>query len=321
MGLHTILGAGGVVADGLAKFLSERGMPVRLVSRRGVGLPGTETVQADVTILDQAVRAVGGASVVFLCVGLKYRRKVWAELWPRIMTNVIEACKQAGAKLIFFDNVYAYGLVDGPMTEATLVNPRSRKGEIRASLAAQLLDETKSGALTAIIARAADFYGPGAGASSVPGRLVFAPLASGKKAGWLVNDRVPHSYTYTPDIAPALAALAGASDAWNQVWHLPTAPQPPTGREFIEMAARSFGVEPRYRVLSKGLLRLIGLFVRDIAESRELLYQSEFPYVFDSTKFDKRFGSGATPYAEAIRQTAEYYKPRVTAGTADRPRV
>ena len=60
-------------------------------------------------------------------------------MWPRIMTNTIEACKRAGAKLIFFDNVYMYGKVSGPMTEETPFNPCSKKGEIRAKIATTLI--------------------------------------------------------------------------------------------------------------------------------------------------------------------------------------
>ena len=51
------------------------------------------------------------------------------------MSNSIEACKRAGAKLIFFDNVYMYGKAGGPMTEETPFNPCSKKGEIRAKIA------------------------------------------------------------------------------------------------------------------------------------------------------------------------------------------
>jgi len=28
-------------------------------------------------------------------------------VWPRVMSNTIEACKRARAKLVFFDNVYS----------------------------------------------------------------------------------------------------------------------------------------------------------------------------------------------------------------------
>src|SRR5580700_4070037 len=114
------------------------------------------------------------------------------------MSNTIEACKRAGAKLIFFDNVYMYGKVTGPMTETTPFNPCSRKGEVRARIATMLLDEMKAGGLMALIARSPDFYGPGA-KTGIPNILVFGNLAKGKSAYWLANDAMPHSLCFTPD--------------------------------------------------------------------------------------------------------------------------
>jgi hypothetical protein len=55
------------------------------------------------------------------------------------MRNAIEAAKRANARLVFFDNVYMYGKVDGVMTEETPFNPCSKKGEIRAEIATSLL--------------------------------------------------------------------------------------------------------------------------------------------------------------------------------------
>jgi nucleoside-diphosphate-sugar epimerase len=134
--MHTILGANGAVGVELVRALSERGRGIRLVSRRPVAdARATEVVAADLADLEQTIKAVAGLEVTYLLVGLKYRLETWRELWPRIMSNAIEACKRAGAKLVFFDNVYAYGLVVGPMTERTPFNPCSRKGEIRAQIA------------------------------------------------------------------------------------------------------------------------------------------------------------------------------------------
>jgi nucleoside-diphosphate-sugar epimerase len=300
----TILGAGGDVGGKLAKLLAAKNEPFRLVGRHPSQVAGaTETVSADITDREQTIRAVAGSSVVHLLVGLKYDHKVWQELWPRIMSNVIEACKRAGARLIFFDNVYMYGKVSGPMTEETPFNPCSRKGEIRAKIATTLIDAWKSGDLTGMIARAADFYGPETDNGMV-NVLVFAPFSQKKKASWLVNDAVPHSYTYTPDAAESLVQLADRATAWNQTWHLPTAPKPPTGREMVTLAAKEFGVALKYRVLSRPMLRLAGWFNQPIAESYEMLYQSDSPYLFDSGKFAREFGFAGTPYADGIRATA-----------------
>src|SRR5450631_3423982 len=223
----TILGAGGPISNELVKLLAARNRPFRLVGRRPRATPGaTETIAADLTDKEQTVRAVAGSNVVYLLVGLKYDHKVWQEMWPRVMSNTIEACKRAGAKLVFFDNVYMYGRVTGPMTEETAFGPCSVKGEIRAKLATSLIGEWKSGGLSGLIARSADFYGPHAG-NGVPNVLVFEPLSKGKKPSWLVNDSVPHSLTFTPDAARGLVELSGRPSAWNQTWHLPTTPNPP----------------------------------------------------------------------------------------------
>lgn len=102
--------------------------------------------------------------------------------------------------------------------------------------------------------------------------------------------------------------LAERDSAWNQVWHLPTAPNPLTGQELIAMAAEAFGVAPKYRVLSKPMLRVVGLFNPVVRESYEMLYQSDAPYLFDSTKFAKEFGFAGTPYAQGIRIVADSYE-------------
>jgi nucleoside-diphosphate-sugar epimerase len=304
----TILGAGGAISNELVKLLAARQHPFRLVGRNPRAVPGaTETVAADLSSSEQTIRAVSGSDVVYLLVGLKYDHKIWAEQWPCVMANAIEGCKRAGAKLVFFDNVYMYGRVNGPMTEETAFNPCSKKGEIRAKIASSLIREWQAGSLTAMIARAADFYGPDT-RNGVPNVLVFEPFAKGQKASWLVNDSVPHTYTYTVDAAQSLLMLVASDAAWNQTWHLPTTPNPPTGKEFIAMAAKEMGVPPRYRVLRRPVLRLVGLFNPTVGESYEMLYQSDSPYLFDSSKFAKAFGFSGTPYVEGIRATATSFR-------------
>jgi nucleoside-diphosphate-sugar epimerase len=301
-----ILGAGGVVGNELAALLAEKNIPFRLVGRTPRGVAGGQVFTADLSDLQQTITAVSGATVVCLLVGLKYDLATWKELWPRIMANTIEACKQTRAKLIFFDNVYMYGRVDGPMTERTPYAPCSKKGAIRAQIATELMEEVEAGNLDAMIARSADFYGPRT-ANSVPNALVFEPFARAGTASWLANAQVPHSFTFTRDAARGVAMLAERETAWNQVWHLPTSATPPTGKQFIEMAAAEFGVRPKYRVLSRPLLRAAGLFDPRVRESYEMLYQSDGPYLFDASKFAAEFGFAGTPYSEGIRITAASY--------------
>jgi len=304
---HIILGAGGAVANVLCRELTAAGASVRLVSRSEREVAGAESVAADLLDPASVHNAIDEGSTVYLLAGLPYRAAIWREQWPRIMRNTIDAVASRGARLIFFDNVYMYGRVDGVMTEETPIQPASRKGEVRARIASDLLDAARSGRIKASIARSADFYGTDA-KTSVPNLLVFQPLAQGKKAQWLANADVPHSFTYIPDAARALPLMAGAEDSWGEVWHLPTAAPPWSGRELVAAAARALNVEPRLMVLRPWMLRLAGIFNGDIRESVEMLYQSALPYQFDSSKFERRFGVQPTPYATGIVETAQFYK-------------
>jgi nucleoside-diphosphate-sugar epimerase len=303
----TILGAGGAIGNELVKLLAARNHPFSLVSRKPVSAAGAaEVVSADLMDRDQTVRAVAGSSVVHLIAGLKYDHKVWAVQWPRVMANTIEACKRAGARLIFFDNVYMYGRVAGAMTEDSPFNPCSKKGEIRAQIATTLINEWKAGALTAMIARAADFYGPSA-KTGIPNVMAFEPMSKKQTPMCLVNDSLPHSYTYTPDAAEALMKLTASEAAWNQTWHLPTTPNPLTGKEFMVQTAAAMGAPAKYRVLSKPMVRIVGWFQPVVGELYEMLYQNDSPYLFDSSKYTRAFGFAGTAYAEGIRATAASY--------------
>jgi nucleoside-diphosphate-sugar epimerase len=308
--MYTVLGAGGGIGTALAYELLRNNKPTRLVSRSGFSLPGAETVRADVSDYNQIVEATKNSEVVFQCAGLKYDIKVWGQLWPKIMQNTIDACKKNNARLIFVDNVYMYGKVDGKMTEATPYNPISKKGEIRAVIASKLQEEYKKGNIRAIIARAADIYGPYAEKTGIINIMVIEKLLKNKKAMLLMNDSLPHSLTYTPDSGKGLYMLAETPEAFNQVWHLPTYNPAPTGKELVAMASEELGHSPGYTVLGKGMLRMVGLFNHNVKESMEMLYQNEYVYNFDSSMFNDFFNYKPASYKEGIRETLKYYKEK-----------
>jgi nucleoside-diphosphate-sugar epimerase len=101
--------------------------------------------------------------------------------------------------------------------------------------------------------------------------------------------------------------LAESESAWNQTWHVPTTANPPTGKQFIEMAAKAMGVPAKYRVLNRGMVLVGGWFNPVIGEVREMMYQNDSPYLFDSTKYAKAFGFAGTPYSDGILATAAGY--------------
>ncbi|HKJ30764.1 MAG TPA: NAD-dependent epimerase/dehydratase family protein [Balneolales bacterium] len=306
--MQTILGSGGAIGTELAKALKEYTEDIRLVSRHPQKVNETdELLSADLFHEEQVRNAVRGSSIVYLTVGFPYDYKYWKENWPKLMQYVISACKEHQTKLVFFDNINMYdsNYLNG-MDENTPINPPSKKGEIRAQLVDMIFNEVNKGDLTALIARSADFYGPGAQANSVLSQTVIQPLSQGKRATWLGSVDVKHSYTYTPDAGKATALLGNTEDAFNQTWHLPTTANPPTGKKWIEMFAKELRVPPKYMAVSKFVVRLMGLFQPIMREMVEMMYQYDRDYVFDSSKFEQHFDFKPTPYLDAIRQIVEF---------------
>lgn len=304
--MQTILGAGGVIGQDLAKALMIYTDQIRLVSRNPKAINANdELFPADLLDPRSTRAALKGSSIAYLTAGLPYSTKIWREKWPLLMRNVVDACKEEGCKLVFFSNVYALGKVEGWMSEESPMNPCSKKGEIRAKVEQMLLDEVQKGNIEAMIARAADFYGPGAALGFVD-YLVFQNLAKGKTPQILVNADTKHSYTFTPDAARATAALGNTVAAYNQIWHLPSDPTPLSGRDFVQIAAEAFKAKFNFKVLPKWLIQVFGLFVPEMGEAVEMLYQNQYDYLFDSSKYVRHFRYPATTYQEGIQITVDY---------------
>lgn len=305
---HIILGAGGAISRALVPELVRTGISPVLVSRSGTEQPGCSAITADITDYETLLEIVPEESVVYLLVGLTYDIRVWEEQWPRIMDVVIRVCHEKRALLVFFDNVYMYGPVDGPMTEETPHNPTSRKGEVRKRIADQLTAAWQDGLVRGIIARSADFYGPGAERNSPFNMLVAQRLVVGKKPQWLADADKLHSFTYTTDCGRALALLVADESTHNQVWHLPTAHPPLTGRELIKIASQVVDAPSRCTVLPVAFVRLGGLFDRTLRELPEMMYQQTSDYLFDSTRFEAHFGFTPTSWEQGIRETINYHR-------------
>lgn len=303
--MQTILGSGGAIGTELAKALTEYTTDIRLVSRHPQKVnPTDKLMPADLLDAKKVQKAVKGSDVVYVTVGFPYDTKVWQDCWPKFIKNVIDACKEFGAKLVFFDNMYMYDpKYLNRMTEETPIKPPSKKGKVRAEVAQLIMDEVKAGTLTALIARSADFYGPGIKSSSMMNETIIKPLRIGGKANLLGSVHSKHSYTFTPDAGKATALLGNTPDAWNQVWHLPTAPEPFTGAQWAWLIASELGVKPRYHRVNRYMIWILGFVSPVMKEILEMFYQNQSDYIFDSSKFEKRFGIQPTPYHIGLKET------------------
>lgn len=300
--LQTILGAGGALGSELARVLPAYTENLRLVSRNPKKInEGDLLMQADLMDPGKVREAVKGSGIAYLTIGLPYDLKIWRAQWPVIMDNAIKACAEEQTKLVFFDNVYMYDASSmAPMKEDHPINPPSKKGKVRTQIAQRFMEAVSKGELQGLIARSADFYGPSIANVSILTESVFKPLNEGKTANWIGKLDKKHSFTYVPDAAKATALLGNTPDAYGEVWHLPTAANPYTGRELVTKIAEGLGVAPKYRVAGKGMLRLLGLFSPLMRELAEMAYQYDRDYVFDSSKFENRFNVEPTSYDAGI---------------------
>ena len=301
--MQTILGANGTIAQELSKLLPVYTNKIRQVSRHPKKVnESDELVVADLLNFEQTEKAVAGSEVTYLLAGLKYDIGVWKEQWPKVMKNTIDACKKHNSKLVFFDNVYSYGLVKGAMTEETPFNPVSKKGEVRAKIATLLLDEIKVGNLQGMIVRAADFYGPNV-LLSLTHSMVTEKLKAAKASQWMGDISRIHSFTYTPDAGKSVAVLGNTPSAFNQTWHALTSSERITGEQYIKMASEIMSRPYKVQTLPKWGVRALGLFVPVLREFVEMMYQYENDYFFDSSKFEKAFNVKATDYKTGIAST------------------
>jgi nucleoside-diphosphate-sugar epimerase len=306
-GRQTILGAGGAIGTPLAKELRKYTDKVRLVSRHPRPVDASdELFPADLSVATQVNEAVKGSGVVYLTVGFKYSRKVWRDRWPRLMRAVINACMAHQARLVFFDNVYMYDPSHmGRMTEDTPVRPISKKGQIRAEVAQMIMNHIDQGTLTALIARSADFYGP---KNSMLVEMVYKRLAQRKRALWIADIDKIYTPTFIPDAAAATAMLGNTPDAYNQVWNLPTDHSPLTVRQWIEMFASNLNVEPKAVALPIWSLTMLGMFTPIMRELKEMSYQYNRDYVFDSSKFEQHFKASPTAPEEGVKWILDQVK-------------
>lgn len=302
--MQTILGANGIIAQELSKNVLRYTTHLRQVSRNPKKVNSSDEIMpANLLNFDQTDKAVKGSEVVYLLAGLKYDVNVWREQWPVVMRNVLDACKKHNSRLVFFDNVYAYGKVNGIMTEDTPFNPNSKKGEVRAKIATMLLDEVKKGSLQAMIVRAADFYGPGA-VLSLTHAAVNEKLKTGKRPQWIGDPKKIHTFTYTPDAGKTVAMLGNTPAAFNQTWHALTSSEKITGEDYVRMACDILNIPYKsIQALPKFGVRILGLFIPVLREFVEMMYQFENEYIFNSSRIENAFKLSATSYQEGIRET------------------
>jgi nucleoside-diphosphate-sugar epimerase len=308
-GLQVVIGTG-PLGLAVARQLVSSGKQVRMVNRSGrADAPErVEVVAGDAGDPVAARSLCQEAAVVFHCASGPYAR--WPEALPPLMAGIIEGAAGAGARLVYGDNLYMYGRPPGPLTEDMPYRPVGPNTRVRAQVATTLMNAHASGKLRAAIGRASDFYGPHA-RQSIVGDGVFARALGGRPAQVLGNPDVLHTYTFIDDFARGLITLSEHEEAVGRVWHVPSA-EPVTTRRLAEMVFEQVGTPARVRRVPKLAIKVLALFNPMMRAVSEVLYQSEYRFVVDHSRFAQAFGSHPTPHQEAIADTVAWFRQHAT---------
>ena len=303
---HVIFGTG-PVGCWIARVIRELHIPVRAVNRSG-GRPDlmpedVEIVAADASDAAEAIAAAKGAAVVYQALNPPYHQ--WHEYFPGLQAGALAAAKNAGARYVSIENLYMYDSSQ-PITEDSPIHPRSKKGELRAQMAEEVMAAHKRGDIRATALRSSDYYGPGVLGSAL-GEMVFGNLVSGKKAQLGGSAVIPHSFAYIEDVGRAAAAIGTQDDALGKVWIAPHAPALTQG-EMVEMACRVLAIKPQMTVVSPLMMRIAGLFVPEARASVEMMYEFTEPFVVDSNRIQRAFALEPTPVDIGIERTVSWYK-------------
>ncbi|HEX6499643.1 MAG TPA: NAD-dependent epimerase/dehydratase family protein [Micromonosporaceae bacterium] len=298
MSLHVIVGAG-PVGTATAQLLAEHGHRVRVVSRRGTGPehPAIERVAADASDADRLTDLATGADALYNCANPQYHR--WLTDWPPLASALLTAAERTGAVLATTSNLYGYGPVDGPITDATPLAATHPKLRVRADMWRDALTAHDAGRIRATEIRSSDYLE----ANSIFTFVLAKPLLAGKRAYVPAPLDVKHSWTAIADAAKTLVTVATEEKAWGRAWLVPTNP-PLTIRELATRFTDVAGA-PRAKLSSipYPAFWATGLFSPTLRELRTTYYQWSRPFVLDAASTEQAFGLRPTDLDTVLAST------------------
>lgn len=304
----TILGTG-TLGAALAREFTSRGVETRAVSRgepSGELPPGVGHTRADASNEAALAAALAGSHIVVHTAQPAYHR--WEKEFPALQRAIVNAAVAVGAKLVIADNLYVYGEGDnGVITDGTAERPCSVKGRVRKAMADEALAAHADGRLEVVLTRPSNYVGAG---YALTQELLLNPARSAKSMKVLGAVDQPHSFSYLPDVARAMADIALTNDAYGRAWILPSL-SPLTQRELCNALWTAVGNERPAKIQAlRGMgARAIGLFNAPLRASVEMMYEFEKPFIAHATDFETRFGWSATPAADALREAAAVTVP------------
>lgn len=264
-------------------------------------LPNVTIFSGDAINQSELMEAADGVDVIFHAVSFPYQE--WENKHPECLEIVLDVSKIRQAKVVFVDNIYAYGRQSEQLvTEEAKKDPHTKKGKIRLEMERKM----KESDVPTLIAHLPDFYGPNAENTILNETL--KNVVKNKTVNFVGNMKVAREYLYTPDGAKAVVELSLRQESYNQNWNIPST-RPITGDELIAIIQEITGYKRTVRTISKGMIRFIGIFSPFMKELVEMMYLTESPVILSGEKYEKAIKSlPRTPYRQGIQETISWMK-------------
>lgn len=312
--VHVVIGASGATGGALVRELARRGHSVRAVNQGGnAQVPdGVEVLAGDATDAARMREVCADAEVVYNAVNPPFA--TWRETFPAAVDGVLAGAQAAGARMVFVDDTWMYGRLNGPMTEDLPSRPVSDRGVLRAWLADKVLAAHAAGRVRTVIGRAPELYGPAV--ESLLGRTIFGSAVAGRPAVWGGELDQPLTPMFVDDFAHGLANLGESDEALGRVWHVPT-PAPTTARQFFALVSAATGRQLRVVRVGERAVRAVGTVWPIARDGAQMLYQFGQPHVVDSSRYTEVFGAGqVTSYEDGVRRTVNWYRTEASGSLA-----
>lgn len=306
MSTHLVVGAGPVGSE-VARLLADDGQDVVVVTRHGSGpdLAGVRLVATDAASVDALLLAAPEAAAIYNCANPEYHR--WAQDWPPLANAMLAYAERTGAVLAICSNLYGYGPVSGPMSEALPLAATGTKGRVRAQMWLDAKAAHDAGRIRATEVRGSDYIC--ANDNSLIGSSRVVPrILGGKSVSLIGSVNAEHTWTAPADAARLLVTVAAAERGWGRAWHVPSN-APRTQRQVVDDLADTAGV-PHVPVksLPASMVKLLGLFSPAIRELSETAYQRDRSFIVDDSAARVTFGLEPTPWGEILDQIIEHYR-------------
>ena len=355
-----IFGATGAIGTELAKILSTTypHWQIQAVTRDttkssflvSLELANVTMIQGDPLDAQSVSQLIQkDCNIIFSCVGFhKYEAKYWSQHWPIVVHNLLnamnsnnngnhetqltEARRRTKQRLVFCDNLYAYGAGhDGPInTQTPTLSVGRKKGKLNIrSWMHQVFDRhMKDHPGTLTVVKASDFFGPRVTDTSVLGDTITGRMVKGESTALAIGSVQPiHDFCYTRDLANALALVAeqdNVDKACDRFWICPHAIH---GKSIQQIAndiaskvhnnnnnddgpTNSVDKNVNFSVLNKFLLYLLSPFMPLAREMIEMVDFWTMDYQIDDSEFCTTFHVQATDYDEALDDLIQFYKNR-----------